>query len=81
MQIGKIKSAKFTDKLFEIVKLIYSGEFEYSASFSTLSGDVEKALFAIAAENRKFILDKIAELSASKEKKFGERLVRLSGGC
>lgn len=65
MHIGKIRSAKFTDKLFEVVKLIYSGEFEHSASFSTLSGDVEKALFAIAVDNRKLVLDKIAELSAS----------------
>lgn len=65
MQIGKIRSAKFTEKLFEIVKLIYCGEFEYSSTYSTLAGDIEKALFAIAAENRKLILDKIAELSAS----------------
>ena len=65
MQIGKIRSAKFTEKLFEIVKSIYSGEFEYSSSFSTLAGDIEKALFAIATKNRKLILDKIAELAAS----------------
>lgn len=65
MQIGKIRLAKFTEKLFEIVKSIYSGEFEYSSSFSTLAGDIEKALFAIATKNRKLILDKIAELAAS----------------